>query len=658
MRLGLPREIQHLEAINKNLKEEIERLNNDIKDLKMDCSRERYKASTALGNYVRADQHRREAERKLDRRKPPSLSRQECQQIEVLKFQFAIKEGEIKEHLKTIDQLKTERNDWQKEYHKLELKLQAANRNRRASKKESHSNASSRREEGVTRGGGELSFECHAKMQGGFKQASNADTRTDGSGRDSDESVVDNKSAEQDQSKSCKHSSAKTVQDPLWELVGDDFRTLKDRGSMLQRHIDYALKGLKNLRTEKGKLGQPNGAQKDGDPRKNRARELTAALEDIDASKPGWLDDPGLRDWSAKADEAWSAWEGERSLDEEIEKTSKEDGKYNGLRQKQLQSRKTATAAHRDAKLKLDKACEEMENLNHKLLQVSNTIRTHCRIRPRQGADPLKTEIEVGDQHYLKVRDARETTSRGNERQDWINYRFDGITKHDESQEGIESVVLPLCQAVLQGKSVCIFCHGPTNSGKSYTMYGPGKEASAKAKITAGGLIYAVLDDMLMRIKKHKQDPALKIKGVEIFNQKTDAAAKGKSSLADGHSTVLRDRQAAADFVEEKHGNRRVATTKRNQASSRTHSGVIITVPRENCRGPSDAGEGKMLLLDLAGAERGGTSDDPREGGGINENLLALRRVIRAMAEGKRPSFREKPVGNEPRVATASGTVD
>ena len=83
--------------------------------------------------------------------------------------------------------------------------------------------------------------------------------------------------------------------------------------------------------------------------------------------------------------------------------------------------------------------------------------------------------------------------------------------------------------------------------------------------------------------------------------------------------------------------NKKVASTKMNADSSRSHSIFLINVKQENLETQTKL-TGKLYLVDLAGSEKvgktGAAGETLEEAKNINSSLSALGNVISALASG------------------------
>jgi len=140
---------------------------------------------------------------------------------------------------------------------------------------------------------------------------------------------------------------------------------------------------------------------------------------------------------------------------------------------------------------------------------------------------------------------------------------------------------------------------------------------------------------------------------VEIYNEilrdllnpsdkKLEIRENGKKGVfIQGVSEVIcKSAEEILKLVQQGSAVRRVAETKMNSESSRSHSVFTIKVERRTVTTSDDVKKTVMLtsklnLIDLAGSERadktGATGSTLKEGAMINQSLMALGNVINAL---------------------------
>jgi kinesin family protein C1 len=239
---------------------------------------------------------------------------------------------------------------------------------------------------------------------------------------------------------------------------------------------------------------------------------------------------------------------------------------------------------------------------------------------------------------------------------------------------------------VIDGYNVSILSYGQTGSGKTFGMSG------------VDGIIPSSISHLLSEIRRLKSkgwDYVVEASFVEVYNEmindllgdaKTwdtddDASARKKKEKHEihhdpitGKTTVNNltaralwpppqddaswppaasdvpvdkstDEQAMAyttkavdQLLDAAAKNRRVAATKANERSSRSHSIFMLTL-KGSCPATGESSEGILNLVDLAGSERlkqsGAEGNRMKETQAINKSLSSLGDVIAALGSGK-----------------------
>jgi len=212
----------------------------------------------------------------------------------------------------------------------------------------------------------------------------------------------------------------------------------------------------------------------------------------------------------------------------------------------------------------------------------------------------------------------------------------------------------PLVTRALEGFNGTIFAYGQTGSGKTWSMMGIPSNP---------GLIPSLNHDLFSRIQgavdsgtdKKKVMFLVTVTYVEIYNEvlrdllnPTDQKLEIRESTAKGvfiqgvSQVIVKSEEALMKLVQQGSAVRRVAETKMNSESSRSHSVFTIKVERRTVITNEDTTKevlltSKINLIDLAGSERadktGATGSTLKEGAAINKSLMALGNVINALGE-------------------------
>jgi kinesin family protein C1 len=264
-------------------------------------------------------------------------------------------------------------------------------------------------------------------------------------------------------------------------------------------------------------------------------------------------------------------------------------------------------------------------------------------------------------------------------------YGFDRVFTPGTSNDLVFQECQDLIQSVVDGYNVSILSYGQTGSGKTYGMSGPGGIIPSSIRLLLAemsrlkekGWEYAVeasfvevynetLNDLLGDAKTWDDENDL---GASVRGKKKDKheihhdAATGKTSVSNLTSVTLwppptseadwppaapipgdepitslapaaYTEKAVTNLLDTAAKNRRVAATKANERSSRSHSIFMLTL-KGNCAATGESSEGVLNLVDLAGSERlkqsGAEGSRMKETQAINKSLSSLGDVIAAL---------------------------
>ncbi|KHN81034.1 Kinesin-like protein KIF11 [Toxocara canis] len=249
------------------------------------------------------------------------------------------------------------------------------------------------------------------------------------------------------------------------------------------------------------------------------------------------------------------------------------------------------------------------------------------------------------------------------ERSSWREFGpFDKVYGIDSSQSTIYmDIVDPLIKEVIQGYNCTVFAYGQTGTGKTYTMEGehdPNGSYSWKDDPHMGIIPRALMHIFTELDRQKVEEYSVRVSYVELYNEELydllsrsdqqqprlrifeDAIRKGSVVIAGLEEVAVRERDEVYELLRRGAEKRKTAATWLNSTSSRSHSVFTVTlVIRENSLGGEELiKQGKIHLVDLAGSENIGRSGAiemrAREAGNINQSLLTLGRVIKALTSG------------------------
>lgn len=349
---------------------------------------------------------------------------------------------------------------------------------------------------------------------------------------------------------------------------------------------------------------------------------------------------------------------------------------------------------------------EEMlrRKLNAQILELKGNIRVFIRTRPLLGSedDPAKVEYPDADaldgNKEMVVHAPTTFSATGKERNEKHNYAFDRVFGAGTPNRQVFEECRELVQSVVDGYNVSILSYGQTGSGKTFGMSG------------VDGVIpssIALLLSEIRRLKEKGWDYIVEASFVEVYNETINdllGDAKTWDNDDDAKSSKRKDKHeihhdpmtgkttvtnltartlwpppsdeaswppaaevdvaldakpedeassytahAVDKLLETAAKNRRVAATKANERSSRSHSIFMLTL-KGSCEATGESSEGILNLVDLAGSERlkqsGAEGSRMKETQAINKSLSSLGDVIAALGSSKGGSEAHVPYRN------------
>ncbi|KAI6801576.1 kinesin-domain-containing protein [Hortaea werneckii] len=345
---------------------------------------------------------------------------------------------------------------------------------------------------------------------------------------------------------------------------------------------------------------------------------------------------------------------------------------------------------------------EEMlrRKLNATILELRGNIRVFVRTRPLLTGEESPSRVEYPDQDSLEggkemvVHAPTTLSATGKERNEAHKYAFDRVFGPGSANTQVFEDCRDLIQSVVDGYNVSILSYGQTGSGKTFGMSGPegiipssiGLLMAEMQRLSEKGWEYSVeasfvevynetINDLLGDAKTWDEgdggDGSARGKKKERHEIHHDPLT-GKTTVSNLSSVALwpppsndgqwpppapttdtaqdatadPDSDAATSYTQKAIDNllttamknRRVASTKSNERSSRSHSIFMLTL-KGSCAATNETSEGVLNLVDLAGSERlkqsGAAGERQKETAAINRSLSSLGDVIGALASGK-----------------------
>ena len=224
-------------------------------------------------------------------------------------------------------------------------------------------------------------------------------------------------------------------------------------------------------------------------------------------------------------------------------------------------------------------------------------------------------------------------------------FKYDKIFTSESQQSQIyENVGKRIVGDVMEGYNGTIFAYGQSGSGKTYTMYGPDIFDDIYK-----GIIPRIVEDIFNYVEKADDnvDFQFKLSVLEIYKEVMYDLLTQQSSdikiqenpetgiVIEGLSEVyLSSIDEFFEYVDLSQSNRKVAETKLNHNSSRSHCILILEVT-QSFKKEKLIKKGTLNLVDLAGSEKvsktGAVGLTLEEAKKINLSLSTLGNVIHAL---------------------------
>lgn len=270
-----------------------------------------------------------------------------------------------------------------------------------------------------------------------------------------------------------------------------------------------------------------------------------------------------------------------------------------------------------------------------------NNLKVVARFRPL-----ISIELELPETKELSLNYVNETTvAVPKVLDDYEYFNFDKVFPSSATQSEIfEFVGVPIIDDVLTGYNGTVFAYGQTGSGKTYTMMGSNVHDEVNS-----GIIPRALNLIFQSLTaaENEAEYTVKCSMLEIYKEtlkdllgnsgelkiKQD---KSKGIYVEGLTEVyVVCEEETLEVLSTGESNRTVASTKMNNASSRSHQLFMVEILQKLPNGSEK--KGRLNLVDLAGSEKinqtGVTGNKLEEAKKINLSLSALGNVIKALTD-------------------------
>eukprot|EP01063_Lacrimia_lanifica_P036042 TRINITY_DN702_c3_g1_i1.p1 TRINITY_DN702_c3_g1~~TRINITY_DN702_c3_g1_i1.p1 ORF type:complete len:482 (+),score=155.81 TRINITY_DN702_c3_g1_i1:37-1482(+) len=266
---------------------------------------------------------------------------------------------------------------------------------------------------------------------------------------------------------------------------------------------------------------------------------------------------------------------------------------------------------------------------------ISGRVRVVARVRPLASTEPAGSEFITAEPS------APDTTLRVEAHDGCVRgYHYDHVLDAGASQEETyEAAAADIVESVLEGYNGAVIAYGQTGSGKTYSMLG-GREGTPEM-----GVIPRIARDLFSKQRLNGWSASVSLSFFQLYQERIycmiepygpDGKARDCKLTSEGVSGVVEtyvdSPSEMVAVIRKAEHNRKVATTKMNMVSSRSHACCIVNVVRS---GPGWDTASQLYLVDLAGSESvdktGSEGVSLEEAKKINLSLLALRRCVTAL---------------------------
>ena len=330
-----------------------------------------------------------------------------------------------------------------------------------------------------------------------------------------------------------------------------------------------------------------------------------------------------------------------RELEEKRHLSQKKDEELQKIRKENLNLKQEIEYYTKAIKIQnqLHNDIQSYKNqMNNEYQEAKGNVRVFCRIRPplQREISKQKIDIEYRGDNSLIIKGEKKANNIGKGvHQDIEQFQFNRIFKQNDTQEDVFEEISPLIQSSLDGFNINIFAYGQTGSGKTFTMEG---DMSSPEKY---GIVPRSVDRIFKYFNEELKNIGWEIKFYlsvcEIYNKKTRDLLGEKNvdkteELKEMEIHSLTEWNSNFGQIAQR---RKVAETKMNMESSRSHLIFKIKIHLHNINELEVDRFGSLNLIDLAGSERVDKStvseERFKESIEINSSLTHLKSVFEAM---------------------------
>ncbi|KAK9422611.1 putative Kinesin motor domain-containing protein [Seiridium unicorne] len=305
-------------------------------------------------------------------------------------------------------------------------------------------------------------------------------------------------------------------------------------------------------------------------------------------------------------------------------------------------------------KLQLDKERRANRKMLETIEKMHGNIRVMVRIRPLLEVDTGEMQDfgpqvagEIASGWSIFAIPENQQSATGAIRQRIRDQEVERIFGPDDTNATVFDEVEYNVRSGLEGGEVTIFAYGASGTGKTFTFLHQESEEEPDAN---DGLVPRAIDLAFQHAEevKNRWTYSFEISAVEIyldelFDLLSEHAPPSNKFTHQGNETIvkLESYSHAMEMVAIALKKRRLASTKANDRSSRSHLIFRLRALRSSSDGTHGSSTGVINLIDLAGCEKvsdTASEKEKKESHSINASLTDLITMIGQMGDGGVPT--------------------
>ncbi|KAG5255226.1 kinesin protein [Salix suchowensis] len=286
---------------------------------------------------------------------------------------------------------------------------------------------------------------------------------------------------------------------------------------------------------------------------------------------------------------------------------------------------------HEDIKIKIVEGAKERKELYNKVLEWKGNIRVFCRCRPLKPEEVTAGALVTIDFESAKDGELR-VMSNGLPRK---AFKFDAVFGPQENQADVFEDTASFASSILDGYNVCVFAHGQTGTGKTFTMEGTEEDR---------GVNFRTLEQVFHVSVSVLEVYNDQIRDLLVSDSQPGVAAKRQAGEGLHHVPGLLEARVhnmseVWEVLQTGSNARAICSANANEHSSRSHCIHCVMVKGENLLN-GECTRNKIAKTEVQGERLKETQN-------INKSLSALGDVISALAT-KSPHipFSYKPINS------------